>query len=1030
MSSYNNAAVMGGGQPFSITLSDGSIFSFTLSATSTPASSGLVATAPPSWTGSAVGNTAFLGIPNRPILYTTAAGTINLTMSGISVTPPGGGVTTGIYKVVIADAKSSNGGESLTYTTNGGSWTVVDQVPPISGSTYPTVSNTGTVFTNTGVGGTVGAYIVGSQSPTTINVQLVAGGLQGIMIAVQYATISTNKIIVGQRAHPSDQFRFGTRATGSGGIISQATSSGTALGPFGSSVSTISSSVPVTVFEEMAPGSASSLAQYTTVFNCTNGSAGSPTFMPTNQPVTSYDVPTIAYGDSIACTFTNTPKPATVAVQKITTGAIGGPFTFSATNLASAPAAITTTAVNTATPAVPAAINVLAYNTNVTITETPATNFTASAASCSDANAALTGNPASFGTLAGNVLTIPAANVKAGAQITCTITNAVNTNTSATVAVQKTTLGSAGGPFTFVSTNLVSTPAPITTVSAGTPAPAAASPILVSAIGTRVRITETPATNFTITTATCVDNNAAASGNPTGNLATLAGNQVTIAAANIRARAQFVCTFTNIVNPAIPLVAIQKTTTGLAGGPFVFSATNLAGTPANITTVTAGVAAPVVPNYIPVTSILNPVTLTETANSDFDLAGGSCIDTNAATSGNPPGVGSIAGSVITIPAVNLVPFARIVCTYSNVPKNPTVALQKITLGSFGGPFVFSATNLISNPANITTAATNVATPAVPVPIQVSVANADVLITETANASFIPAAATCVDTNSALTGNPASFGNLAGNVLTVPAVNVVPAARIVCTITNTAIPATVSIRKTTTGAPGGPFNFSVSNLASAPAAITTVATGTPAPATPAGITINTLNSVVLISEAANAYFSLTGASCSDANSAVTGNPATFGSVTGQLLTIPAVHVLPAAQITCTFTNAGNPPRIRLQKALAPSGRLAASDQFRLAVTGTGAPAAVTTTGTGAAITSAPISFVATANSVYTLNESMAPGSASLITGYAKTVACINGNASGTNVSGLSAVPINFTIQAADDISLHDHQQRDAHATAGL
>src|SRR5664279_3745293 len=83
MSTYNNATVFGGGQPFSITLSDGSVFSFTLSGT-TPNGGGIVANPAPAWSGAAVGNTAFLGIPNKPILYaTTNATTVNLTLSNI-----------------------------------------------------------------------------------------------------------------------------------------------------------------------------------------------------------------------------------------------------------------------------------------------------------------------------------------------------------------------------------------------------------------------------------------------------------------------------------------------------------------------------------------------------------------------------------------------------------------------------------------------------------------------------------------------------------------------------------------------------------------------------------------------------------------------------------------------------------------------------------------------------------------------------------------------------------------------------------
>jgi uncharacterized repeat protein (TIGR01451 family) len=438
MTSYNNATVMGAGQAFSISLSDGSVFAFTLKGTSTPTTSGLVAITPPSWTGSAVGNTAFLGIPNKPILYTSAAGTINLTMSAISITPPSGGVGSGQYKIVVADAESTNNGESLTYTTNGGAWTVVDQVNPISGAIYPTTTNTGTVFTETGVAGTVGAFIVGTQSPSSVSVQLVAGGLQGIMFAVQYATISTNKVIVGSRANTADQFTYGARTTSSSLNLAQATSTGAGLGPFGSAVATVATSVPTTIYEQMAAGSVSTLAQYSTSLSCTNANAGSPTVMPTNVAATSYNLAAFAYGDAISCTFTNTPLPATVALKKITLGAAGGAFSFTQTNLATNPPNITTASAGVAAPAAPTAVNVVALNTAVQITEAANATFTLTSATCSDANSALTGNPASFGASSGSVLTIPATNIRAAAQITCTLTN---TATAPKITLQKTLSG-------------------------------------------------------------------------------------------------------------------------------------------------------------------------------------------------------------------------------------------------------------------------------------------------------------------------------------------------------------------------------------------------------------------------------------------------------------------------------------------------------------------------------------------------------------------------------------------------------------
>ena len=1016
MSSYNNATVFGGGQNFSIALSDGSILSFLLSGSS-PGATAIIAKVAPAWSGAAVGNSAFLGIPGSPILYTTVGGTVNLVISNIVVTPPNGVVATGQFKFVVADAESTNNGESLTFTTNGGAWTIVDQVDPTTGTTYPTITGAGTsIFKETGVAGTVGAYIVGSLSPTTVNVQLVAGGLQGVMLALQYSTISTNKLLAGAgRANPADQFTYGTRATGNGSNLASTNSTGAGNGLFTAAVATLSSGVGVTVYEAMAAGSVSNLAQYTSNLNCTNGAAGSPTPLPVNQPITSFDFGSTAYGDAMNCVFTNTPKTATVKLQKITTSAIGGPFSFTSTNLASNPTAITTTSAGTATPAVPTAINVTAFNTAVIITETPAANFSATAVFCTDANSAVTGNPASFGTLAGNVLTIPAVNVLAAAQISCTITNAVNTASVATVAVQKITLGAAGGPFSFTATNLASNPAAITTASTATPYPTVPAPIIATANGTIVTITEPVVTNFTLTAASCTDANAAASGNPVGTFGTFAGTILTIPATNIRAKAQITCTITNTVNPAIPVVGIQKITTGLAGGPFSFTATNLTGLPPNITTTTAGTAAPTTPISNIVSNSANPVTLTEAANANFTISAGTCTDTNSGTTGNPASFGTLAGSVITVPAINLKLFSKIICTFTNTPKPATLTLQKITSSSFGGPFTFTATNLVSNPANISTTAAATATPVSPVTIQVTAANTQIQITEAINASFTASSASCSDANSSFTGNPASFGSLTGNVITVPAANVLPAAQINCTITNAAKPATVAVQKITTGGLGGPFSFAVSNLASAPTSITTATVGTAAPNTPTTINVNTLNSIVQISEGSNSFFTISAASCTDLNAAVTGNPASFGTLTGLLIAIPAANVLPAANINCTFTNAGNAPKISLQKALSAAGRLAAADQFSLIATGTGAPAAVTTTGAGTAITSSPLNFTATTNAAYTLNEAMAAGSTSLITAYSKTIACSNGNAVGTNVASITALPISFAAKGGDVIS---------------
>jgi Surface adhesin CshA non-repetitive domain 2 len=465
MTSYSNSTVMGAGQTFAITLSDGSVFNFKLNGTASPGTTGLTAIAPPSWTGSAVGNTAFLGIPNKPILYLTAGGTVTLTMSNISITPAPGGSSSGLFKVIIADAESTNNGESLSYTTNGGNWSVIDQVDPTSGSTYPGTSNSGTTFTETGVAGTVGAYIVGTQSPTTVTATIVGSGLQGIMFAVQYATLSVNKTISGGRSNSADQFTY--TASSAAGTMATKTSSGTGNGPFTAAVSTISASVPITISETLAAGSASVMAQYTPSLTCTNGFTGSSTVLPTAVATTSYVIPSFEYGDAVSCMFTNTPKPATIAIKKITSGAIGGPFKFTQTNLASNPVDISTATIGVAAPASPTPINATTLNTAVTIIETAFPKFTLTAVSCSDANSAVTGNTGTFGTFSGNTVTIPALYIEAAAQITCTLTN---TAAAPSISLQKALGGvgrvAAADQFSLQATG-TGAPANVTTTGTG-----------------------------------------------------------------------------------------------------------------------------------------------------------------------------------------------------------------------------------------------------------------------------------------------------------------------------------------------------------------------------------------------------------------------------------------------------------------------------------------------------------------------------------------------------------------------------------
>ena len=320
-STYNDAtARSAAGQNFSFNLNDGSTLSFNLKVTPTTAAA-FNSIAAPSWTGAAVGNTAFLGIPGRPVLYTSAAGSKSITFSGITITPPPGAPAVTAYSFVAADAESTNDGENLQFVTNGTGWQILDQVNPISGNNYPTITGTGTsTFTETGVPGTVGGYIVGSNSPTTVTTNMQAGGLQGAMFAVRFASIRLRKTITGARVNAADQFTFRMSATSSGTTLASGTTTGTGNGPFSATPLSLASGIGLTLSEAMAAGSVSTLAKYQSRLTCTNTTTNSTTPLPNNLLTTSYNFGALQFGDAVICVFNNAAFPHIQISKALGTG--------------------------------------------------------------------------------------------------------------------------------------------------------------------------------------------------------------------------------------------------------------------------------------------------------------------------------------------------------------------------------------------------------------------------------------------------------------------------------------------------------------------------------------------------------------------------------------------------------------------------------------------------------------------------------------------------------------------------------------
>jgi uncharacterized repeat protein (TIGR01451 family) len=151
--------------------------------------------------------------------------------------------------------------------------------------------------------------------------------------------------------------------------------------------------------------------------------------------------------------------PAFLTVTKTTLGPVGsdvgGPFTFAATNTTDGFSNVTTLVANTALSA--GTVTLTAVNTVTVVTETlPNTNWVLTTANCIDVNAANSGNPANtnlatFDPVALTV-SIVAANIRSGAQITCSLTN---TRKSASLIITKTDskdVSTSGGTNNYVVT--------------------------------------------------------------------------------------------------------------------------------------------------------------------------------------------------------------------------------------------------------------------------------------------------------------------------------------------------------------------------------------------------------------------------------------------------------------------------------------------------------------------------------------------------------------------------------------------------
>jgi uncharacterized repeat protein (TIGR01451 family) len=422
LTNYNDTTARSAvGQNLSFGLPDGSVLSFNLRVTGGTGTAYNSASAP-SWTGAAIGNSAFIGIPGRPVLYTASAGTRTMTLSAISITPPAG-ASTSIFSFVVADAESSNQGESLRMSTNGSAWQLLDSVQPTSGNTFPGLIGIGSSNAAiTGVGGTVGSYILSSNSPGTITVETVAGGLQGVMFAVRFASLRLQKTIVGPRVSTADQFQYQIVSTATNTVVTSGTTSGSGAGPYATPALVMAAGLPVTLREAMAPGSTSTLDQYSATLTCVNTAGPTRASLPNGLVGTSYNLGQLEFGEALVCTFTNGAHPRLTLRKALATGGrrfAGDQFTVrirqNGTEVASSSTSGSGTTVTGGTTGVVSLVAGQTYTLDeIAAGSTNLANYAASLACTNTTSGTGTALPSA---LPGNITP------RLGDLITCTITN-------------------------------------------------------------------------------------------------------------------------------------------------------------------------------------------------------------------------------------------------------------------------------------------------------------------------------------------------------------------------------------------------------------------------------------------------------------------------------------------------------------------------------------------------------------------------------------------------------------------------------
>ena len=616
----------------------------------------------------------------------------------------------------------------------------------------------------------------------------------------------------------------------------------------------------------------------------------------------------------MTCTFTNTMRPK-IRLSKTSVGGVGQ-FNFNLTGAITASDSITTTSsgtnvLSTTTQVVPGAIGASA----VSITETAVAGYDTTY-SCTDTNAAVSGNPAgpfNVGSGTGLALQIPAANLKAGANIVCTFVNTKR----ATLRIGKKRDGTQGGPVSFGFTGTgptaqnfsfsMSTSERFIKDYGTATVPYAANGVgsvpttplnnLVAGTYTIVEFfTDGNNNDFELTSISCTDltDPTAGPGTPGSGISSqVYGVNGGTGVINLVAGANYYCEF---VNTQKPLLVVTKQVQGQGGVPFNFSitATGTGTLPAPFT-LTPPTNDNVQANLtVNLNSGPRDVTITEALPpSNYVLVSASCTKISKQPNGTVTNMtypGDVATRSATITGFSTTDTAN--CQFINAIR-PTVTIKKVTQGDVGTFSFTGGTNGIGPTFSLQTTTPGTAVASTTYVLNTS--NAAASITET-----IPTGWRLADINCTSAGaSVAVTKDLTTGALTIPAALTTGGAVIECTFTNFKRP-TIKVSKTLAGS-AGTFNFSYSGAVTATGGATdSLSPATNGTANSSVVFYGTSNTPVTITEAAPAGSTYdTSWVCTDSTSS------TNYTGTGTVATIQATGMLPGSNWTCAFTNSQRP-----------------------------------------------------------------------------------------------------------------------------